>query len=102
MKINEIINNSYNCWNDISFFVFDTIESNEYEERLNHLSKIISFNHPFLKLIEPIKCQGKEHLKLYYDEIIQKGGKGLIIRKPKSYFRLGKISSLLKIQVMNF
>ena len=42
------------------------------------------------------KCEGKEDLKMYFSEIIAKGGEGVMLREPQSLYQAGRSSSLRK------
>jgi DNA ligase-1 len=52
----------------------------------------------FVKVVEAVKCQGKEHLKQYFDEIIAKGGEGVMLREPQSLYKAGRSQSLRKFK----
>jgi DNA ligase-1 len=45
-----------------------------------------------------IDCKGKEHLKQYFDEIIAKGGEGVMLREPHSFYKIGRSNSLRKFK----
>lgn len=42
-------------------------------------------------------CEGTDHLMNTLNEIISKGGEGLILRLPKSTYELGTTPSMLEV-----
>jgi DNA ligase-1 len=52
----------------------------------------------FVKIVEMVKCKGKDHLKQYFDEIIAKGGEGVMLREPQSLYKAGRSDSLRKFK----
>ena len=51
---------------------------------------------PFVKVVNFVKCEGKEHLKRFSAEIIAKGGEGVVLREPGSLYNAGRSASLRK------
>jgi DNA ligase-1 len=52
----------------------------------------------FVKRVESVKCESKEHLKEYFDGIIAKGGEGVMLREPQSLYKAGRSNSLRKFK----
>ena len=52
----------------------------------------------FAKIVEFVKCEGKEHLKQFNKSIIEKGGEGVILREPGSIYKCGRSTSLRKFK----
>ena len=50
----------------------------------------------FVKVVEFVKCEGKEHLDQFMNEIIAKGGEGVMLREPGSIYKAGRSASLRK------
>ena len=50
----------------------------------------------FAKVVEFVKCEGKEHLQQFNKSIIEKGGEGVILREPGSLYESGRSSGLRK------
>jgi len=75
-------------WDEIKIMVYDTpLETNvTYEKRLEILKNYISPDHKILKLVDYKKCFSKEDFDIYYKSILNKGGEGLILRKPSSFY----------------
>jgi ATP-dependent DNA ligase len=45
---------------------------------------------------------GPAHLKQYFNEILKKGGEGVVLRKPASMYQPGRSESLCKYKVITF
>jgi ATP-dependent DNA ligase len=59
--------------------------------------------HPQAQVVESIKCEGERHLKKMLDEIISKGGEGVILRHPQlGYGRRRAGNRFLKFKVSLF
>ena len=52
----------------------------------------------FAKVVEFVKCEGKEHLKKFNDEILAKGGEGVMLRESGSQYKPGRSTSLRKLK----
>ena len=46
--------------------------------------------------METIECKGKSHLKEFCDQVIAKGGEGVMLREPRSLYKAGRSESLKK------
>jgi len=53
----------------------------------------------YLKLAEKVVCRDAEHLEEYFQEIIDKGGEGVILRDPLATYQPGRSSGYLKHKV---
>ena len=52
----------------------------------------------FAKVVEFVKCEGKEHLKQFYNSVVAKGGEGVVLREPGSMYKSGRSTSLCKFK----
>ncbi len=52
----------------------------------------------FAKVVEFVKCEGKEHLQQFNDSIIAKGGEGVMLREPRSMYKQGRSTSLRRFK----
>jgi DNA ligase-1 len=52
----------------------------------------------FVNIVEMVKCRGKEHLKEYANDILAKGGEGVMLREPLSLYKRGRSTSLKKFK----
>ena len=87
-------------WQDFKYCVFDApLHKGSFEERIEYLQQLIPSDHPFVRTISVTKCEVKEHLWSTLDQIIKKGGEGVMLRKPGSLYESGRSNSLLKVKV---
>lgn len=47
-----------------------------------------------IKRVEQIKCKDKEHFIKYFNQVISKGGEGIMLREPLSPYKSGRSMSL--------
>jgi hypothetical protein len=57
---------------------------------------------PFVKLIEMVKCKGREHLAQFFKNVISNKGEGVMLREPRSVYQGGRSKSLRKYKVTRF
>ena len=84
--LDKIPNNAQ--WDEITYFVFDApslCESCTLLERVEILQKKLK-NNKRVKVIPQIPIKNRAHLESYFQEIVQKGGEGLILRNNKKPF----------------
>jgi DNA ligase-1 len=85
-------------WRDLTFMVFDIPSLDKpFEERVAHLKQMFA-NHPFVRIVEHTKCQGKPHLLKKLAEMEAQGAEGLMLRKPRSRYERTRSSTLLKVK----
>ena len=91
-----------NKWRKAIFWIFDApdIAHQPYEERLQYLKNLQKSETlpKFVKIIDTVKCEGKEHLHRYLVEVVAKGGEGVMLREPGSLYRGGRSPSLRKFK----
>lgn len=107
-------------WMDITYQVYDliTFEEDQFVDRIKELSKIISFTdkrwkilkndgtiqypiinlEPPVKMTEQIKIESQKMLKEYYQQIIDAGGEGVMLKHPLMPYINGRNSYLLKVK----
>jgi len=51
-------------------------------------------------IAEKVVCQGNEHLESFFQDVIDKGGEGIILRDPQSFLQPGRTPSYLKHKVL--
>lgn len=90
---------------DIKYYVFDSMYSSEwnleclrtFEERTKALSNFISNNTIFLGEEVQVLTQRPlfkiDQLKDFFDEAIEKGHEGLILRTPESEYKHGRVTA---------
>ncbi|WP_275050954.1 DNA ligase [Helicobacter sp. MIT 05-5294] len=72
-------------WENLTYQVFDVrgvCDSCTLTERLKYLEEYLKdFPNAHIKIIPQIPIQSHEHLESYYQEVLKKGGEGIILRK---------------------
>ena len=56
-------------------------------------------NHRYIKIAEYQVCQGTDHLEKIFQDIMDQGGEGIILRDPTSPFEAGRSRGYLKHKV---
>jgi DNA ligase 1 len=83
-------------WKLIKFHVFDapTLPGG-FEERIAALPELLK-NAPYAEPVKHFVIESKEHLEKCVDEMVEKGGEGIMIRKPGSLYERKRSRTLLK------
>lgn len=88
-------------WKFITYLVFDApTHAGKYEERVDFLKTHIKSEKQttYAAVVGIKKCQGVQDLKKCLDDVIQKGGEGVMLRQPGSLYVNGRSSTLLKVK----
>jgi len=87
-------------WTKITFCLFDAPQAEgPYDKRHSFLVQNVSqYCNSSISLIPMEKCSGEEHLQNYLQEIINKGGEGIMIHHPELHYRPGRTEKLLKVK----
>ena len=125
MKLVNKIDTSTLDWKNFRFMVFDQPNHpGTYQQRFNSIGisqafsfyftlllilslflLIISVEHmkehecKYIGIAEKVVCQGNEHLESFFQDVIDKGGEGIILRDPQSFLQPGRSPSYLKHKV---
>ena len=75
---------------------FDVIDSNPFEARQATL-RALSLP-AWCEVVEQVECRSEDHLDDFEAAILQDGGEGVMLRKPRSEYTHGRSSDLLKIK----
>ena len=89
--------NSEKSWKNAVFCVFDCPDrSTPYEERVEFLQKFQTENKwpSFLKVIDTVQCNNRDHLHQYFNEILKNKGEGVMLREPGSTYQAGRSKSM--------
>lgn len=104
-NISSIISHSQrkNDWQEVKLFVFDVPDANgTLLERLAFLEDFLDKNpNDFIKIIPQLPINSKEEMQNYFEEIINKGGEGLVLRNPNLPYERKRSSSALKYKSQN-
>jgi len=83
-------------WEGIKFMVFDLAEEGTFEDRY---AKLLATKLPtHVQVVEHVELEGHEHLSNYEALVVELGGEGLVIRRPKSQYRPGRMGDVIKIK----
>lgn len=87
-------------WQQISFMIFDMPGSYaNFTTRLQALEKLIKLSDsPHLKLIKQQKIASNEQLQLLLEEVLAKGGEGLMLHKGAAYYQAKRSKDLMKLK----
>jgi len=120
MKLASRVETSKIDWTKFKFMVYDIPNMNaSYAERYSKLGNKISplcesLMLPFigsilgdkewiyLELAPKAECRDTSHLDTYFQDIIDKGGEGIILRDPSAPYQPGRSSGYLKHKALFF
>ena len=87
-------------WKQIKFMIFDLPgNSLSFEQRVAKIQQLVlASNSPYLKYIEQSTFENKQQLQQYLNDIIAKGGEGVMLHKKAAYYQIGRTESLLKLK----
>ena len=68
------------------------------QERIEYLKELKERGQlpEFVRIVDMKQCNSKEHLLEYFNQIIEKGGEGVMLREPQSLYKAGRSDSLRK------
>jgi len=122
IKIAQRVDTDMLKWNQFNYVVFDIPNHQDtYEDSYNLLGTnhifVVKVNNlisvervnkhiqtkgtSFLRVAEKAVCTGLPHLEAFYQDIVNKGGEGIILRDPKSPYRPGRSPGYLKHKVFD-
>jgi len=90
-------------WKKVAYVVFDAPNAKGgFEERLAHAQKVLKkAGAPHARWLEHVECDGIDHLRQELARIESLGGEGLMLRRPKSKYEVGRSNSLLKVKTFH-
>ncbi len=88
-------------WKQVKYRVFDVPEEDsDFETRMQKAQAWFDEHHPpHADIHEQRVCSGRDHLQTELDKVIQLGGEGIMLRKPKSRYEHARTASLLKVKL---
>jgi len=88
-------------WKNLKFCVFDfPYPEILFEARMMEIEKIISVAQtPYLDFLKMTKCEGKDHLNQFLENVDSGGGEGLMLRQPESLYEMGRSDGMLKVKI---
>jgi DNA ligase-1 len=87
-------------WTKIKFCVFDApaVEATYDKRHLFLQNNFPQYCNSNISLIPMQKCNGKVHLQKHLEEIINKGGEGIMIYNPVYLYQPGRTKNVLKVK----
>ena len=90
-------------WAQITYHIFEVPnQPGGLLSRLGYLQDYLH-THPVsqLTIIPQIPCRGNKHLQSTLNAIVDKGGEGLVVRRPDTAYETGRSSNALKVKVFD-
>jgi DNA ligase-1 len=79
--------------------VFDAPKINKnFKKRQEILKQELKNSPNFIEILDQIPCKSQKHLDDLASDIFKKGGEGLMIKDPKSFYENKRSDKLLKIK----
>jgi DNA ligase-1 len=90
-------------WKNVSYVVFDAPNAKGgFEDRIAHAEKVLKkAATPHARFLEHVTCEGFDHLREELTRVEALGGEGLMLRRPKSKYEIGRSQSLLKVKTFH-
>ncbi|MGO2508210.1 MAG: DNA ligase [Vibrio hibernica] len=86
-------------WKNIQYMAFDLVESGTYDQRYQHLQRIVSrSNNQYLALVDQSPIDSTAFLYQNLQSVETKMGEGIMLRKIKSHYQGGRTDDLLKLK----
>ncbi|MEI7893545.1 MAG: DNA ligase [Myxococcales bacterium] len=86
-------------WKELLYVVFDAPAfEGVFEDRLAFCQKVLAGGVPFARVHEHDLCKGHDHLRAELARVEALGGEGLMVRKPRSHYEVGRSATLLKVK----
>jgi len=91
-------------WKFVTYLVFDAPALKKpYEDRVKYLHEVIKADtqSTYAAVVGIRKCEGLDHLMKLQNEVLRKGGEGIMLRKPGSMYENKRSHSLLKVKTFH-
>jgi DNA ligase-1 len=87
-------------WKQISFVLFDIPSIKDvFEERMKGLKTIVNkIGSKNIKMLNQIRVRNTNHLEQIQQLILSKGGEGVMLRRPGSFYEHKRSNTLLKVK----
>lgn len=84
-------------WKRVTYIVFDIADpDSDYNQRYRVLERLATQFPVHIILVERTLIQSKAALETIYQGILQRGGEGVMLTNPHSFYRDGRTDNLLK------
>lgn len=87
-------------WQSVSFMIFDLPDSKlNFSSRIKKMQQIIEKStSPYLKMVEQQKLHNNTLLQLLLEQVIAKGGEGLMLHHEDAYYQVKRSKDLMKLK----
>lgn len=86
-------------WQSVRFMVFDLPSSKApFEERYAHMMSSLTARSPYLTVIPQISVDSQAQLNTLLDEVLAKGGEGLMLHHKNALYKVGRSSQIVKLK----
>jgi DNA ligase-1 len=87
-------------WREVRYLIFDApAHDGAFEERLQHIKDTLARHKPPYAQYHPHEvCRDTEHMRGELRRVEALGGEGLMMRRPRSRYEVGRSHSLLKVK----
>lgn len=87
-------------WNNVKFMIFDVPDAKgDLFSRLKVLKDFLDKNpNNFIKIIKQISINSNKDVKKYFNDVIKKGGEGVVVRDPKEPYVNKRSNKILKLK----
>ena len=87
-------------WQKITFMIFDMPTSSEnFSKRIQQMKNIIkNSKSPYLKMIQQQKMANNTELHTLLDNVLSKGGEGLMLHKGSAFYQAKRSKDLMKLK----
>jgi DNA ligase-1 len=90
-------------WREVRYLVFDApAVAGPFEDRLEYIKKFMSKAKPTYAAFHPHEvCRGTSHMREELARVEGLGGEGLMMRRPRSSYEVGRSYTLLKVKTFH-
>lgn len=87
-------------WREVRYLIFDApAHKAPFEERLQHIQETLARHKPAYAQYHTHEiCRGVDHMRQELRRVEALGGEGLMMRRPRSHYEVGRSHSLLKVK----
>lgn len=87
-------------WQKIAFMIFDLPNSpKNFSKRIKQMEKVVKNSHsPYLKMIKQQKVENNRELQRLLEEVLSKGGEGLMLHRGDAHYQAKRSKDLLKLK----
>ena len=56
--------------------------------------------YPYIEVVPKEECEGVQHMEKFFQDVVNKGGEGIILRDPQAAYQSGRSPGYLKHKVL--